>query len=199
MQREKDMKIESPIFTAKNYLLLFLAPMGVVLLLLNIMLAKQNRTLKIMGAKPDRALEIQPGTALPTLEGFDRSGGKQRIDYGNDSRKTVFFVFSTRCRACKENMPNWAAVIKGLDQNRFRPAAVSLQSDGVDEYAAEFGLNQIPIITEIDPKYKVAYHFGLTPQTILVDSNGKAEKVWTGTLQGVDKENLERALDVRLP
>ena len=172
---------------------------GFVLLIVNVLLVQQNKKLKIMAGRPDRALEVRPGTALPTLEGIDSNGDRQSITYGQDSRKTVLLVLSTRCSACVENMPNWQAIINRLDQQSFRLAAVSLQSEGFKEYASRHGINQIPVLTKFDPKYRAAYNLALTPQIILIDTDGKVEKVWTGLLQKEDKQEVELALNVRLP
>ena len=172
---------------------------GVVLLLVNVLLAQQNKKLKVLASRPDRALEVKPGTALPPLEGLDSNGARHSIIYGQDPRKTVLFVLSPRCRACEENMPNWEAIISELDRRSFRLAAVSLQSEGLKEYADRRGIKQIPILTEIDPKRRVAYNLALTPQIILIDAGGKVEKVWTGLLRGEDKQGVEMALNVRLP
>jgi len=170
-----------------------------VLLFVNVLLVQQNKRLKIMASKPDRALEVRPGTALPPLIGLDRNGNRHSIDYGQDSRKTVLLVLSPRCHACEENRPNLEAIINELDRRSFRLAAVSLQSDGFKEYASRGGFDQIPILTEIDPKYRVAYNLALTPQVILIDADGKVEKVWTGLLDGEAKQGVELALNVRLP
>lgn len=185
---------------AKNKIgTLLMIVLGAVLLLVNVLLAQQNKKLKVLARRPDRALEVKPGTALPPLEGLDGNGNRHSVNYGQDSRKTVLLVLSPRCRACEENMPNWEAIINGHDQRSFHLAAVSLQSEGVKEYASRRAINQIPVLTEIDPKSRVAYNLALTPQTILIDTGGRVEKVWTGLLRGEDKQDVETALNVRLP
>jgi hypothetical protein len=168
-------------------------------LLVNVLLVQQNKKLKVLAGRPDRALEARPGTALPALEGFDSNGNKHSISYGQDPRKTVLLVLSPRCQACEENRPNWEALISGLDQRSFRLAAVSLQSEGAKDYMSWLGSDKIPLLAEIDPKHKVAYNLALTPQIILIDPDGKVEKVWTGVLRGEDKRGVELALSVRLP
>jgi len=173
--------------------------LGCVLLFVNVLLVQQNNKLRGMADRPDRALEVRPGTALPALEGLDRNGDRQSIEYGRDSRKTVLLVLSPRCQACEENRPNLEAIINGLDRQSFRLAAVSLQSEGFEEYARQSGFDQIPILTKIDPKYRVAYNLALTPQIILIDAGGKVEKVWTGLLQGEAKQDVELGLNIRLP
>lgn len=194
------MKSSSLAYQTKNKVVaLLMLFVGVVLLFVNVLLVQQNNKLKIMAGRPDRALEIRPGTALPPLEGLDSNGARHSVNYDQASRKTVLLVFSPQCYACEENMPNWKAIINGLDRRSFRLAAVSLQSDGVKEYASQHGINQVPILTKIDPKYRVAYNLALTPQTILIDADGKVEKVWTGLLRGADKQDAELALNVQLP
>jgi peroxiredoxin len=173
--------------------------LGAALLLVNILLVQQNKKLKVLANRPDRALEIKPGTALPPLEGFDSNDARHSVDYGQDPRKTVLLVLAPRCYACEENMPNWEAIINGLDRRSFRLVAVSLQSEGLNEYASRHGINRVPILTKIDPKYRVAYNLALTPQTILIGADGKVEKVWTGILREEDKQDVGLALNVRLP
>ena len=179
--------------------MLLMFALGAVLLLVNVLLVQQNKKLKVLASRPDRALEIKPGTPLPPLEGFDSHGNRHNVDYGQDSRKTVLLILSPRCYACEENMPNWQAIMNGLDQRSFRLAAVSLQPEGVNEYVNRHGINQFPVLAKIDPKYKVAYNLALTPQTILIDADGKVEKVWSGLLRGEDKQDVELALNVQLP
>jgi len=173
--------------------------LGAVLLLVNVLLVQQNKKLKVLASRPDRALEIKPGTAVPPLEGFDSDGNRHNVNYGEDSRKTILLVMAPRCHACEENLPNWEAIINGFDRRSFRLAAVSLQSEGVNEYVNRLGINQFPVLTKIDPKYKVAYNLALTPQTILIDADGNVEKVWSGLLREEEKQDVELALNVRLP
>ena len=173
--------------------------LGATLLFVNVLLVQQNKKLKVMASRPDRALEVKPGTALPPLEGIDSNGARHSIDYGQDWRKTILLVLAPRCRACEENMPNWEVIINRLDRRSFRLVAVSLQSEGLNEYARRHGIDKVTVLTNIDPKYRVAYNLALTPQTILIDADGKVEKVWTGLLSGEVKQDVELALNVRLP
>ena len=194
------MKSQSSVYQSNSIVVATLMfVLGAALLLVNFLLVQQNKKLKVMASRPDRALEVKPGTALPPLEGFDSDEAMRIVDYGQDSRKTVLLVFSPRCKACEENMPNWKSIVNGVDQRSFQLAAVSLQSEGVKEYASRHGINQIPVLAKIDPKYRVTYNLALTPQTILVAADGKVEKVWTGVLSEEDKQDVELALNVQLP
>jgi hypothetical protein len=172
---------------------------GAVLLLMNFLLVQQNKKLKVLASRPDRALEIRPGSALPPLEGVDSNGNRLSINYGQDSRKTVLLILSPKCLACEENMPNWEAIINGLDHRSFRLVAISLQPLSAGDSARRHGLDRVPILTKFNPKYRVAYNLALTPQIILIRSDGIVERVWTGVLREEDKLGVETALNVRLP
>jgi peroxiredoxin len=193
------MKISAVVCQTNQIVATLLAIVGIALLLSNVLLVHQNNRLKVLASRPDRTLEVKLGKTLPPLEGVDSNGNKQSINYGQDSRKTVLLVLSPRCRACEESKQDWEAIITGLDRQSFRIAGVSLQAEGFKEFASWHGITQIPILTEIDPKYRVAYNLALTPQIILIDSGGKVEKVWTGLLQRDDKQEVEQSLNIRLP
>lgn len=168
---------------------------------LNVALIVQNRSLK--AATPNvggsRSIALKAGKSLPTLTGIDTEGRKLTFDFGTDPRKTVLLVFSPHCPYCAKNMPNWRAIAQGIDAKSFRVVAVSILSEGVKEYAAKNELTNIPIIADPDPKNRVAYEMNLTPQTVLIDANGKAEKVWTGLITGTERDEVEQSLGVNLP
>jgi len=43
------------------------------------------------------------------------------------------------------------------------------------------------------------YHFGVTPQTILVGTDGVVKKVWLGALTATQQSEVEKYFSVRLP
>lgn len=173
--------------------------MGIVLVTLNVLLVQQNRNLKAQASRMNRSLELKPGTEVPSIEGTDLRGEKLAFDYKTDSRKTLLLVFSPSCSACKENMANWEAVTRGIDQTAFRVVAISLLPEDTEEYVARYDLGGVPVIADINPKTRVAYNFVVTPQTSLVGADGRVEKVWTGLIRGEERQEVERTLGVRLP
>lgn len=173
----------------------------VVMAGLNVALLVQNRTLKAAAATPSgsRSIALKAGKVLPTLTGLDAEGHKLTFDYGADPRKTVLLVFSPRCPYCTENMPDWRALAQGIDPKSYRMVAVSLLSEGAKEYVATHGLSDVPVITDPDPKNRVAYEMNLSPQMVLIGPDGTAEKVWTGLLRGAERDEVEQLLGVKLP
>src|SRR5215213_1144478 len=185
---------------SRKKMLLFVL-LGVALVALNVGLVVQNRTLKAAAGNGGggRALVLPPGKSVPALSGLDSEGRQLVFDYGSDQRKTLLFVFSPRCPYCTKNMPNWNALTLGLDEKEFRVVAVSTVPEGVKEYVEKNGFKNVPVITTPDPKDKVAYEMNVTPQTVLIGADGTVEKVWTGLIQGAEREDIEKLFGVSLP
>ena len=142
---------------------------------------------------------LKEGTIVPSLSGIDLDGNRYALAYGSDPRKVVMFVFSPRCGFCTKNMPNWIAIADTLDRKSFRIVAVSIVSEGVKDYVSQSKLAGVPIIAEVDPKSRLSYEMTVTPQTILIDSTGRVEKVWIGLTLKDDRADIERSLKVKLP
>jgi len=167
------------------------------LLVLNASLIIQNRSLRAsVGTRPS---VLHPGNIVPSLSGTDLDGKDFTLSYSNDPRKVVLLVFSPRCGFCTRNMPNWKALLQSLDRKSYRIVAVSIISDGVKEYVSQQKLTDIPIIAEVDPKSRVSYEMNVTPQTILIDSDGKVEKLWVGLLSPDERSEIEQSFSLKLP
>lgn len=171
---------------------------GVVLLAFNLLLVKQNKELKASAHTGERNLALKPGTQMPAIEGHGPDGNKLRLDYAANQRKTLVMVFSPNCSACRENMPNWRAIIDRVDRQAFRLVGISLAAKGTREYVDENQLNDMNILAEVDAKTRVAYNLMLSPQLILIDADGNAEKVWSGVLDSDDKREVADLLQVDL-
>lgn len=167
------------------------------LIALNASLIIQNRSLR--AAAGTRSPVLHPGTIVPSLSGKDLDGKNFTLSYSNDPRKVVLLVFSPRCGFCNRNMPNWKAMLQGIDRNSYRIVAVSIISDGVKEYVSQQKLTDIPIIAEVDPKSRVSYEMNVTPQTMLINSDGKVEKLWIGLFGPDDRSEVERSFSLKLP
>ena len=167
------------------------------LIALNASLIIQNRSLRASAGI--RSPVLHPGTIVPSLSGKDLDGKDFSLSYSNDPRKVVLLVFSPRCGFCDLNMPNWKAMLQSIDRKSYRIVAVSIISDGVKEYVSEQKLTDIPIIAEVDPKSRVSYEMNVTPQTMLINSDGKVEKVWIGLLSPDERSDVEQSFSLKLP
>jgi peroxiredoxin len=154
----------------------------VVLLAVNIALIHQNRQLKAQLSQPPPALELTTGTQMPDLQGFDPEGKPVEVLYGKDPRKVLVFVFSPTCPFCEQNWPKWEQVISALDHSAVRPVGVDVTSTSKAPFLSQHQLTGLPVFEKVEPHVMLNYHFQLTPQTILLDPDGKVEKVWTGVM-----------------
>lgn len=164
----------------------------VVLLGINIALVRQNRQLKEQASLPSPVLEVQAGSSVPDLKGFDLGGKPVELDYGKDSRKVLVLVYSPTCSFCTQNWPNWWDLMSSLNHDAVRPVAVDVTSSTTAVFVTEHKLNDITVMNQVDPVAKMRYRFQLTPQTILVDSTGKVEKVWSGVLNSAAMDELRQ-------
>jgi peroxiredoxin len=168
------------------------------LLVLNVSLIIQNRNLRSLTAVTKRSMVLKEGTIVPALSGLDLNGNKISLNYQDDPRKAIMLVFSPRCAYCTENMPNWQALAQSIDPKLYRIMAVSVTSDGVKEYVAKNGFPNVPIIADVEPRSRVTYEMNVTPQTILIDSQGRVEKIWVGLIQPDERTEMKQFLGLKL-
>lgn len=167
------------------------------LLASNAALIVHNRNLNSSILRGEVALA--EGQSMTAITGIDADGREQIFEWGKDNRKTLLMIFSPRCGYCRENMPNWMAILQGIDKSAYRVVVVSSISDGAKEYVEKYKIKDVPIIVEPEPKVLADYLMHITPQTVLLNSDGKIEKVWVGKFINEQKGYVEQALNVNLP
>ena len=168
------------------------------LLVLNVSLIIQNRNLRSLTTVTKRSMVLKEGTIVPAISGLDLNGNKISLNYQDDPRKAIMLVFSPRCAYCTENMPNWQSIAQSIDPKLYRVMAVSVTSDGVKEYVAKNGFPNVPIIADVEPRSRVAYEMNVTPQTILIDSQGRVEKIWVGLIKPDERTEMKQFLGLKL-
>jgi hypothetical protein len=163
----------------------------------NLLLVKQNRALarQVMKTGPQY---LGTGDRVPALRGMGLDDRIKTVSYGQGKRGTLFFVFSPSCGWCKINMPNWKAILDQLPKD-YQIVAVSISREHTAEYAAQHGFSRDSVIVEPEPRDLLAYKLKLTPQTILVDSDGTVRKNWLGAFGSEERRDIESTLGVRLP
>lgn len=65
-------------------------------------------------------------------------------------------------------------------------------SDTVDaKFIKEHRLEKYRVLTHLSDSTKLAYRFQATPETVLLDRDGKADRAWTGILSPSDLSELK--------
>jgi peroxiredoxin len=143
--------------------------------------------------------EPKVGMKMSHFSGFNEKDEEVSFEWGKDNRKTLVLVFSPTCGFCKKNMANWQAILKDIDRTKFRPLLVSGITTNVMEFIEYYKIENVPILFRPEPKLVVEYAMHITPQTIIMDSNGTVEKTWIGAFQPEQKSEIEQTLEVKLP
>jgi len=153
----------------------------VVLAVSNALLINQNLRMRaeINKGKPD---SLEPGNKVSPFVVTALRGGTINVNYTGEEAKRVFLFFSPGCQYCHEQFPYWREVLKSINGNRFQ--VIGLVSDSedkakVEDYLRSAGCESMPVAflpSSIQQSYKLIF----TPITIVVDNNGRVEKIWPG-------------------
>jgi peroxiredoxin len=166
--------------------LLWSAAAGV--LIMNVVLLRQNRTLRVVAAssKNMTADGIQPGAHLGRLlAAATLDNGHRPIAFPTpDSRKVLIITFSPGCPHCEANQKNWSVITSELRRRGewhilwVSRDPVAFTKDYCEDHNMPFSE------TLADPTYRtyLALNLRQVPNTIAVDSKGVVEKVWGGEL-----------------
>ncbi|MBM4162479.1 MAG: TlpA family protein disulfide reductase [Ignavibacteria bacterium] len=156
----------------------------IVLAIQVVVLSSQNKKLKQPRA-PSIAEQLQVGDTL-VLHRLELVQDGSKLD--TTSRRQMIFIFTTTCPFCKEIVPTWNE-LSVMAQSSLSVFAVSLDSkDLTSEYIKQNRVSY-PVLVANDAKtFKKINKTHVVPQTILVERNGKVQKVWTGKLS---QENLK--------
>jgi peroxiredoxin len=182
-------------FNKTSIIIYLLALVGLVIM--NLFLVIQNRNLKTESVAQKWVL--QKGQSVRPLSGIDINNEKRNLEWSRDNRKTLLFIFSPKCSFCVENMPTVKSLLAKIDSASYRIVFVSTMNEGTKDFVEQYGIQNFQIITEVDPASKIEYEMKLTPQTILIDPNGKVEQVWIGLMQeSENKSEIEKSLNISL-
>lgn len=145
-------------------------------------------------ATPDarRRPDVAVGMILKPIAGVLASGQATTISYSEDQRPLVLYVVSGTCKWCERNL-NSISALSQFAGARYRFVGISLSSDASDAKGQEPPF-RFPVVLTTGP-----VPFQSTPQTIVVASNGRVMRSWTGAYIGATKLEIERYFGARLP
>jgi len=179
--------------TQNKYYALALWSMVLILALSNGLLLRQNLQLRktLKKLEPDR---LKAGDKLESFSAISLNGESVAIDFGSDAPKRVLMFLSPNCPYCREQFNYWHKIIEMAPLKGFEVVAVAMNSEDRSKLAAYLSSMDCPtnsrafsvalIPEEIREKYKLS----ITPTTLIVSSDGKADAVWNGVLRPLDME-----------
>lgn len=125
---------------------------------------------------------VRKGVVLPPLKGVDLSGKAAYVDYKTGEQPTVLFVFSSTCSVCAKTWPQWDSVLATQKGMGWRPVFVNLGDPVTADYVASHSLDHYTTLDDITKDTVLSYRLFFTPETILLDGEGRVENVWIGQL-----------------
>jgi peroxiredoxin len=131
--------------------------------------------------------EIATGDVVPEFVAAETGGTQATVALAGSERPTLIYVFSPTCHWCGRNWLNVNALAGRLRQSH-RIIGVSLSARRLAEYAQKaripFPVYSVDMERPLGPDKKL--FSAATPETLLVDTNGKVQPYLARRLCGPD-------------
>jgi peroxiredoxin len=167
--------------------------MVIILSISNSLLLRQNLQLRNLLKKfePD---QLKAGDKLESFSALGLHGENIAIDFAGGAPRRVLLFLSPNCPYCREQFGYWKRIIDMAPVKGFEVVAVAMNSEDRSNLAAY--LNSMGCPTEsktfsvalIPEEVRQKYKLSITPTTLVVSSDGKADAVWNGVLKPSDVE-----------
>ena len=176
-----------------KYYSLALWGMVVILAVSNSLLLRQNLQLRNLLKKfePD---QLKPGDKLEPFSASGLNGETVVIDFLSGGPRRVLLFLSPNCPYCREQFSYWKKLIDIAPAKGFQVVAVAMNSEDRANLAAYLDSMGCPTgsktfsVALIPEEVRQKYKFSITPTTLVISSDGKADAVWTGVLKPSDVE-----------
>lgn len=158
-------------------------------------LARQNEQLKgkqeLLGAG---SLNVGDMFRVDNLAGVDHKGGLP----AERSGRQLIFVFSTKCKFCKENIERWQKVAREAGRRGLFAFAISLDSlSNTVRYVKQNGIAGYEVFVPDDvAKFTKENRIAGVPLTVLRGSLGNVERVWLGVLEAEQVKEILSGISV---
>lgn len=160
-----------------------------------VLLMIQNRGLKsTLESLTNPIKPLQPGERVEPFIVQTLSGNENTITYDDTTMKYLFFVLSTDCPHCLNNLTHWKEIATSDDNVHCDILGISMSNlEETKKYVAERDVSFYLATAETSfvRKYKIAG----VPTTILIDENGIVEKVWIGELTNEQTGEIKNLLN----
>ena len=145
---------------------------------------------------------LRPGQTRPVVGSrivsfHAKDDRSQEITVGIPYRaESLLYVFSPGCGFCVKNEAALLALTQALG-GRYRILRVALTRIGLEEYIQRHVIAG-PVLIEPDVTLMQTLRLGTTPQTFVLSREGAVLKMWTGTFEGVVRQDIEEYFGVHL-
>jgi len=155
---------------------------GVLLAITNCKLLIENTALRELAETSEARLHTFPNQKVPPLQGKDLEHRDLNISFAGAGSDTLMFVFSPTCTHCEHTWSNWLDLAKGraTKRNVFVNIGGTLTPTFIAAHPTASGI----LVAQTEPESILRYNLLVTPITLLVTSDGRCKRVWSGELYG---------------
>jgi peroxiredoxin len=147
----------------------------------NLILLRQNHQLRDQFTQGANR-EIKPGEAFTGFGGVNLQKDYVEWDFSASKKGTLLISFSTGCGACHDNIENWIRLQNHLNLQEWPMVWVSRDPLLMTkEFCLKEGVRG-QVLSEVSAKNYNMLALGTVPKTMIVDREGKVEKIWAGRL-----------------
>jgi len=179
--------------TQNKYYGLALWGMVIILAVSNGFLLRQNLQLRNLLKKfePDR---LKAGDKLESFSALGLHGENIAIVFASDAPRRVLLFLSSDCPYCREQFGYWKRIIDMAPTRGFQVVAVAMNSEDKSKLATYLKSMGCPTdsktftVALIPEEVRQRYKFSITPTTLVISNEGKADAVWSGLLKPSDVE-----------
>ena len=148
-------------------------------------LAMQNRGLKedlsLLLAKNET---LQPGDVIAP---FEVTALDSTITYLDLTKHypSIIFLFSTSCKPCRENFPNWIEITPFVKETNCNVFGISIDDLNFTKKFTDHFKPNFEIYSSTDINFKINFKAFTTPQTILIGENSNVIFAYPGILNSI--------------
>jgi peroxiredoxin len=159
--------------------------------------AQARRIHKLGTALDARAAEarLAEGDVVPSLSVHDHLDRASSISFHDTAQPTVLYFLSVHCPWCDRNNANLTRLVTAAESH-YRIIIISRDTENPAAYMAQRNL-RAPVYYRLAESAKLK--LGITPQTIVVSSQGRVLKNWYGAYSGPLQREIESYFNVELP
>jgi len=164
-----------------------------------VLLTRQNRALKASlaetqgecaAAQESVAPSLRIGDVMEPLTLGSLAGETIELAFDDPRGDVLLLIFSARCPACNENLPNWKRIERIGGPEGPRIYYVSTDEETVArEFAAEHELQKPVLVADSRELHRVNH----IPTTIQIGPEGIVRNVWVGVLPAEALVEIERS------
>lgn len=138
---------------------------------------------------------VKVGTIVQPFTTTDLSGRSKSISF--ESGQTLIYYIGPECGWCKDNAASFDALLR-LIGNKMRIIVLSQKAEKWTECST---ITHLPTSILVVNSTKIIKNLDLTstPQTFIINDQGRVEHHWYGVYIGDTRTQIEKTLNLQLP